>query len=787
MKRKTVILVSILFILSSLIGITYAEESEKINYSEEYLDYLKLSDEEKSESNVVPRKYFVSFDDVFNKKETTLEGVEEENTHNDSVNSTKVVKANSLPSKYDLSKSITISIEDQGKSSWCTAFASIKSLETFCALNGKGEYNFAEYHLAYMRMKQFGGWTNFSTKDGLTLGQTVVSRGLSFHDFAKYCGFYDYSNTYGSASMYYLMGPIEGENSENKAYEIDETNKQIFTSKKPALKVTEIVSYPGISKTYDSSGYVKEMKNGNDALTSAQIKQERDTIKQHIIEKGSLVAVTKIDANYFNSATNSLYINDSSVRLNHAISIIGWDDNYSKDNFKEGKRPAHDGAYIAQNSWGSNWGDSGKYYISYDDALVELETDGIVAVKDYDTYPNITINKADYSKENRNTKVYLTSDEPLYSLPSGWSVYKREATSKKTIYVKTYKENKTESFSVRCLQGDREKSTQVSFTVDNIPEFKLDKMEYRFNNSDPLTLKVTSSNCKIANVTWKSSNTSVAKVNSEGIVVPIANGKCKIIANAEVMEGQANGAQISTMCDVEVKRATEVVLNKETHTFKDGSELQLTATIMPTGLVNSGVTWKSSDESIAKVTDDGKVIPGLINGSCTVTATTTDGTNKEATCKIFVQRAVYMGLSKLDYTFYSEEPLKLQIIVVPADTSKDVIWNSSDINIATVDEDGNVTPKHAGQCTIYATHKDRGYNIACKITVDKSFKKYLKGDITNDEKVDMEDVYTAIKKLAKGTFSDDEKEIVDVTGDGKVDMQDIYKMLKYISGKVTTL
>ena len=51
----------------------------------------------------------------------------------------------------------------------------------------------------------------------------------------------------------------------------------------------------------------------------------------------------------------------------------------------------------------------------------------------------------------------------------------------------------------------------------------------------------------------------------------------------------------------------------------------------------------------------------------------------------------------------------------------------------------------------------------------------------------MEDVYTAIKKLAKGTFSDDEKEIVDVTGDGKVDMQDIYKMLKYISGKVTTL
>ncbi len=63
----------------------------------------------------------------------------------------------------------------------------------------------------------------------------------------------------------------------------------------------------------------------------------------------------------------------------------------------------------------------------------------------------------------------------------------------------------------------------------------------------------------------------------------------------------------------------------------------------------------------------------------------------------------------------------------------------------------------------------------------------IKGDITKDGKVDMEDVYTAVKKLARGTLSYEDKQIVEVTKDGKVDIQDIYKMLKYIARKITVL
>ncbi len=790
MKRKIAIIVTILFAVYSFTGITYAEENdENTIYTEEYLEYLKLSDEEKSKVEVIPRKYFVSFDEFFNKKETVLEGVdEEEDTQNDSTNYERIVRDTALPSKFSLANSIGISIENQKQSGWCALYTSIKSLETFCTLNGKGNYNFAEYHVAYMKMKQFGGWTSFSADSGLTLGQTVYKAGSSFGDFATYCGFYDKDNKYGSASMYYLMGPIEGTDSENRSYEINETNRQIFTSKVPKLKVMQIATFPGMYKRYDSSGHLESIRNwGTTAFTSAQIKQERDAIKRHIYENGSLYALTKINDEYYNSSTYSLYINDPSVKASHAVSIIGWDDNYSRNNFKEGKRPAHDGAYIVQNSWGRSWGDGGRYYVSYDDALIERELDGIVAVKDYNTSPIVTVSQANYSKEDKSTKVYLISDEPLYRIPSGFSVYKREETNKKTIYVKTYTQNETNTLNLKGLQGDRRKSTKVTVKVDNIPELKLDKTEYIFSDKNAIILKPTS-NYRFKDVTWKSSDEKVARVNSEGIVTPVGNGTCNITASTVVSSGKiAGGTQISATCKITVKRATGVSLNKTSHVFTDGTELQLIATVKPTDLENKEVTWTSSNTNIARVNSDGRVRAGTSNGTCTITATTTDGTNKKATCDIVVRRATYMNLDKLRYTFYSQNPLKLSVIISPDGASKNVKWSTSDSRIATVDENGNVKPRRVGTCKIWAIHKDKGYNVACEIIVDKSFRKYQKGDITRDGKVDMEDVYTAVKRLAKGTLSVEDKDIIEVTDDEKVDMEDIYKMLKYIAGKIITL
>ena len=65
---------------------------------------------------------------------------------------------------------------------------------------------------------------------------------------------------------------------------------------------------------------------------------------------------------YFNVETFAYY-NNESVPSDHAVAIVGWDDNYSADNFLI--TPPGDGAWIVKNNWGSNWGDEGYFHISY--------------------------------------------------------------------------------------------------------------------------------------------------------------------------------------------------------------------------------------------------------------------------------------------------------------------------------------------------------------------------------------------------------------------------------------
>ena len=96
-----------------------------------------------------------------------------------------------------------------------------------------------------------------------------------------------------------------------------------------------------------------------------------------------------------------------------------------------------------------------------------------------------------------------------------------------------------------------------------------------------------------------------------------------------------------------------------------------------------------------------------------------------------------------------------------------------------------MVPVGKGSCKITVETTD-GTNLSASCSITSNIT-YVRGDITRDGKVDMEDVYTAVKRLARGTLSDEDKLIIEVTNDRRVDMEDIYKMLKYIAGKITSL
>ena len=101
---------------------------------------------------------------------------------------------------------------------------------------------------------------------------------------------------------------------------------------------------------------------------------DNELVKITILECGSITTGYYHDHSAFNANTSAYYQNKTN-RTNHAISFVGWDDNYKKENFLI--TPPGDGAWICKNSWGTDWGDGGYFYLSYYDPSFLNTTFGI--------------------------------------------------------------------------------------------------------------------------------------------------------------------------------------------------------------------------------------------------------------------------------------------------------------------------------------------------------------------------------------------------------------------------
>ena len=161
-------------------------------------------------------------------------------------------------------------------------------------------------------------------------------------------------------------------------------------------KIGDYILLSSIIKGKDSKGNLQY--NGG-AYTEEQVELIRNNIKKHIKEYGAVTScMYSKEKEYFSDETNYLnseayfcdynYLFGQTNRINpdHQITIIGWDDNYSKENFNSKHRPKNDGAYIALNSWGEEFSKDGIFYISYEDTFVENSVYGVYNVeeKDYD-------------------------------------------------------------------------------------------------------------------------------------------------------------------------------------------------------------------------------------------------------------------------------------------------------------------------------------------------------------------------------------------------------------------
>jgi parallel beta-helix repeat protein len=107
---------------------------------------------------------------------------------------------------------------------------------------------------------------------------------------------------------------------------------------------------------------------------------DMNAIKEAVMHYGAVQTSFYWQSQYYNATDHSYYCPREGG--NHAVAIVGWDDNFTSPEFPE------KGAYIIKNSWGTDWGEEGYFYLSYHDANAGDEATVFIA-EETDNYDNI--------------------------------------------------------------------------------------------------------------------------------------------------------------------------------------------------------------------------------------------------------------------------------------------------------------------------------------------------------------------------------------------------------------
>ncbi|MDY3827516.1 MAG: C1 family peptidase [Clostridium sp.] len=231
----------------------------------------------------------------------------------------KVFADDVISRQYDpREEGLVTSVKDQGYLDTCFAFSATATIESYMLLKGYGNYDYSEEHIR---------WWAMPNKDGYGW-QRKEYEGCPVIAIPGYL-------TSGS-------GPV---NEDDLPY----------VNSKYNLKAD---NYDKIGKTM----YVTDI---------AFIPEDDNKVKEAIRKYGAVSSSYYSSLTYLNGETRAYYCpQGNNYATNHNVTIVGWDDDYSKENFKEYYRPDNDGAWLVKNSWGANDTNGGYLWISYEDAYI---------------------------------------------------------------------------------------------------------------------------------------------------------------------------------------------------------------------------------------------------------------------------------------------------------------------------------------------------------------------------------------------------------------------------------